>query len=178
MRTFPAKTCSRRAHRRGFTLIELVVVMLLLGLTTFMVMPAFQNLLEGRLTREANRLAGVIRLLRNEAVLEGLTFRVMLDMSAGSYWVEQRGAKGDFLIREDVSMLKKHTLPPSVIMERMFMFGEELLPRKDRPVPILVDSSGFVDPFLLFVLDGDEPFTFRVTGFTGKVSLVEGHEKE
>jgi len=178
MRIFPAKTYSRTAGKRGFTLIELVIVMLLLAVTTFMVMPAFQNLLEGRLTREANRLAGVIRMLRNEAVLEGLTFRLMMDMPVSSYWVEQRTPKGEFHIREDVSLLRKHALPSSVVMERMYMFGEEILPREDRPVPVLIDSSGFVDPFLLHLMDGDAPYTFRVAGFTGKVSMVEGHEKE
>ena len=49
MRILPAKIYDRTVGKRGFTLIELVVVMLLLAVTTFMVMPAFQNLLEGRL---------------------------------------------------------------------------------------------------------------------------------
>jgi len=178
MRISPARTYRRTGVWRGFTLIELLIVMLLLGVTTFMVMPAFQNLLEGRLAREANRMAGVIRMMRNEAILEGLTFRLMLDMSTATYWVEQRDAKGGFGRRQDVSLLKEHQFPSSVVMERLFMFGEEILPRKGHPVPIVVDSSGFVDPFLLHLLDGDVPHTFRVTGFTGKVSMVEGHVKE
>ncbi len=43
------------------------------------------------------------------------------------------------------------------------------------PVPIRIDSSGYIDPFRLHFTYRDDEYTFRVAGFTGRVELVEGY---
>ncbi len=60
----------------------------LLGLVMFLALPALQNLLEGSLQREVRRLSGVVRLLRNEAVLTNSRFRLMSFLSPLRYKME------------------------------------------------------------------------------------------
>ena len=162
----------------GFSLIELLLVLMLMGMVMFLALPAFQNMLEGRLQQETNRMSGLIRLLRNEAVLERSNFRIQMDLDMGKYWPEVRSSTGDYGPKEGHSLLRPHEMPPAVRMEKLFMFGKEMRIEKEKPISIRIDASGFVDPFLLHLLDGENPYTLKVTGFTGKVSLVEGHVSE
>jgi len=82
-------TTGRRSNlRRGFTLVELVLVMLILSVILALAVPVLRGFLLGR--REANAVAQLLSLAqfaRNEAVSAGNTCRLNLDGSARMYWL-------------------------------------------------------------------------------------------
>ena len=73
---------SRR--QTGFTLVELTIVMVVLGISTGLVIPALSGLLAREGEKSTARiLMGVLRRARSEAILTGQPWRVDIDWSRG-----------------------------------------------------------------------------------------------
>ena len=155
----------------------MLVVLMLLALLVGVSMPAIQSLLEGQVQRETTRLASLIRTLRNEAVLSGSDYRLVIDLKERSYWVEER-SDGRFQPRTEPSLLRKHVFPASFVLNDIVVMGGTHTPLIERPVPLTVDASGFMDPFLLhFTVDGTQ-YTLKVTGFRADMDLLQGYARE
>ena len=159
--------------------MELMLVVGLMGLMVLLVAPNFQQMLKSALDHESDRLAGVIRMLRSEAILQGIRFRLMLDLNESLYLVEQDDGTGEFAQRSEPAVLRPHTFPESFSLTDIKVMGETIRPGRDaKPVPVFIDSSGYIDPFLLHFAYGGQEYTFRVAGFTGRIKLMEGYAEE
>lgn len=73
---------------RGFTLIEIVVSLFIVGLILGVVVSRMDSMLEWDMKAASNKLASTIRFLYNKAATEGLYIRLVLDMEEQTYWVE------------------------------------------------------------------------------------------
>jgi type II secretory pathway pseudopilin PulG len=155
--------------------MELMLVLALLAVLMLIALPAFQSLLQSSLQQEVNHLSGVIRLLRNEAVLTNTRYRLLLDLKRSGYSVERQDEFGSYEPVHQPRELAPHAFPPAVELEDLVLLGRTYEPDEPEPLPIVVDASGYVDPFLLRFTVADEPYTLRVSGFTGRVELVTGH---
>jgi type II secretion system protein H len=85
-------------HRsRGFTLIELIFVMVLLIVVASMVAPRMSSFFRGRaLSAEAQRLLSLTHYAQSRAVSEGVPVLLWIDASKSTYGVEvQAGHEGD-----------------------------------------------------------------------------------
>jgi general secretion pathway protein H len=104
----------------GFSLLELILVLLLLGLSSLIVLPTIDRELRGReVRRSALALAAVARDLRNRALYEGISQRLTLKVSDNSYFVSR---DREVRLPADVKFLEVEggqTLDPSV---RQFIF--------------------------------------------------------
>ena len=79
------------SRRRGFTLLELLVVLVLLAITAAAAVPAFLG--ESRATpeqRTATALAGVLSQARTAARESGATATLVLSPSDGRFWLTTR----------------------------------------------------------------------------------------
>ncbi len=170
-RTTPAQG----KRQAGITLIELLVVLGLTATVMMLAVPTFQNLLQGTLDREVNHLASVIRMLRNEAVLGNNHFRLMVNLKENKIYVEKRDLQGNYYLLEQPKVLRSHTFPSSMTLRDVTLFGKVIRPDDKKPVPIRIDPTGYIDPFLLHFKDGSNDYTLRVAGFTGRVKLVSGY---
>jgi type II secretion system protein H len=91
----PTSTTARRSdaarsRRRdaGFTLLELGLVLLIMGVVLGLTIPRFQDHSRAELLSQAKRLAVTLRFLREEAVLRGRTFRIMYDLDGHRFRVD------------------------------------------------------------------------------------------
>mgnify|MGYP002401850087 FL=1 len=76
------------SDNRGFSLLELMLVLLLLGVSSLIVLPTIDNgLREREVRRSALGLAAVARELRSRAVFEGIPQRLVLNVVDSSYLV-------------------------------------------------------------------------------------------
>ena len=155
--------------------MELMLVLALLGVVMLIALPAFQNLLQSTLQQEVNRITGVIRLMRNEAVLTNTRYRLMLSLKDNRYFVERQDDLGSYETVKDPKVLSPHRFPADWQSEELLLLGRIFRNDEPDPVPVVVDSSGYVDPFLLHFTQAGENYSLRVSGFTGRVELVNGY---
>jgi len=77
-------------YNLGFTLIELMLVLMLLGLSTLVVLPNIDKGMQEREVRgSALGLAAVARELRSRALHEGMPRQLVLNLSTNSYLVDR-----------------------------------------------------------------------------------------
>jgi len=84
-----SRAAGQRGLARGFTLIELILVMAILTVAVSVTAPALSNFFRGRaLDSEARRLLAMTRSGQNRAVSEGIPMDLWLDTSSGHVGLE------------------------------------------------------------------------------------------
>jgi len=79
----------RRAQPpRGFTLVELMIVIGVIGLLAAMAVPAVESVTGANARKAAGELAGAMRYLFDSAALRHATCRLALDLEGRSWWAE------------------------------------------------------------------------------------------
>lgn len=77
-------------RRKGFTLIELVVVMAIIAIVAGIILPRLDPFVPSRRLKGAARtLSGTITLAYGESIAKNKTYRLYLDPSKDSYWIVQ-----------------------------------------------------------------------------------------
>jgi len=94
------------AGRNAFTLMELMVVVVLIGILTVLIIPEMKGTYEDALLRSTGRqLVSVCGIAYSRAVSLSQPHRLRLDLQSGRYAIERRvrsGAQEDFIPVEDV----------------------------------------------------------------------------
>jgi type II secretion system protein H len=79
----------RTAGRAGFTLVELIVVMVLLLIVASLVAPRMSSFFRGRaLSSEARRMLSLINYAQSRAIASGLPVLLWIDPAASTYGME------------------------------------------------------------------------------------------
>ena len=100
------KTVHKDKKQAGFSLIELLIVVGLIGVLTFLGLPYFQDFVKySSLKNDAWRVLSDLRAYRQLAIVEHMNYRFVFDTNANTYSVEQRNALTDAFI-QTVSSVK------------------------------------------------------------------------
>lgn len=78
----------RRTGQAGLTVLELLIVLALMGLFSYVAYSGFRSLTSAALVEDTNDLVAVMRRTQALAVEAGLQTRVVLDLDKQAYWVE------------------------------------------------------------------------------------------
>jgi type II secretion system protein H len=82
---------ANNAGKRAFTLVELVVVLVIMGIMAALIIPQMQGTYEDALLRNTSRkIISALNLASSLAVSRNQVFRVRLDSQAGKYGIERR----------------------------------------------------------------------------------------
>ena len=165
-----------KKHHKGFTLIELAVVVAILGVMVALVAPRLGEIGEANLKRSARHLTGMIRFLHDESQAKKTEYRLKFDIQDGRYWPEV------FTILTDKSGEYKKTT--SVIGGEGSLAGQTTFrdviagSHPDEPY-ILFTPDGWVEHAIIHLRDGSErDFSLIVKPLTGNTELREGYVEE
>ncbi|MBI4402711.1 MAG: prepilin-type N-terminal cleavage/methylation domain-containing protein [Deltaproteobacteria bacterium] len=87
------KTTSSRskcANPKGFTLIEILIVLAIITLIMSVGLPALERVTYQRLNSTTRRFVGTIREIRNDAILLNTVHRLAINFDEKSWWVESQ----------------------------------------------------------------------------------------
>src|SRR5258708_29414454 len=88
--------CSRGGGKSGFTLIELMAVLVIIALLSAMIIPELRGTYESALLRSSGReLVDVFNTAYSRAITVNQLHRVRLDKTTGKYVIERRARKGE-----------------------------------------------------------------------------------
>lgn len=87
-----AGTCNDYSQR-GFTLLELIVVLFIISLVMAIILPSFAGLGAGRLRSEAREMASILRYMNDSAASRKETFSIKFDLDRNK--VSWKGPDGE-----------------------------------------------------------------------------------
>jgi len=167
----------RPAPQAGFTLVELVLVMFIIGMMLAVVFPKFRNIGGGDLKHETRTLIGNIQALYGEATFTRRLHRLVFDLEQDRYWAEVGVADGAGAVSFHpvaATFLKPVKLPLNIEINdvRAGSRGK----RSMGTAYTYFHPLGRVDFTTIHMTQGDDDvMTLQVNPITGKVSLASGY---
>jgi len=157
---------------RGFTMLEIAVVLFIIGLVISMALPRFSGIRSAHLRSEARRLAGRAAYLYSRAMSDKVVLRLSFDIDTDSY---------------SVSRLDPYGVSPAFAPDKEPGFAPVMLPAGVRLRDVIVEGTGaltrgtancffypegYVDAtFVHLIDDSGTVFTLSFNPLTGRVSI-------
>lgn len=172
---------TRAAHhhagfgRRGFTLLELAVVMFLMALIMLIALPYFGSLQPAQMRSESRRLASRANYLYQEAGAQKVLIRLTFDLDHNGYYVTRLdpfAAKPVFTPEGGPAGVRV-IMPVGIRIRDVWVEGVGAVNRGQ--VSTQFYPSGYVDATVVHLIDQNgEVFTIAIDPFTGRVSIANG----
>ena len=167
----------RIPNSKGFTLIELTVVIVVLGVMLSLIIPRLGELGEANLKRSARHLTGMIRFLHDESQAKKDTYRLRFDITGGRYWTEAL----TFNLSDKTAEFKRFSseMATEGSLSGQTTFRDvKVASHPDDPY-IEFSPNGWVESALIHLRDGEgRDFTLEVNPLTGNTEFREGYIEE
>jgi prepilin-type N-terminal cleavage/methylation domain-containing protein len=157
----------------GFTLLEVLVVMLIIAAFFFVAVPKFQDLTEVNLKSASRNLSSTIKYLYNEAAFKKNIYRMVFDVENGEYWIET--LQGNEYAASEDSSHKRRKLPTGVYFKDVITErSRERNPLEDEKEFILFLPTGFVEPAVIHLYtDNERYYTLATKPYTGGTKVYD-----
>jgi prepilin-type N-terminal cleavage/methylation domain-containing protein len=166
----------RTSHSKGFTLIELTIVIVILGVMLSLIIPRLGELGEANLKQSARHLTSTIRFLKDESQARKEVFRLRFDVTEGRYWVEVWT-----LVNETTGEFKRFSSEmgtEGALTGQTTFRDVQVASHPDDPY-IQFSPNGWVEHAVIHIRDGEgRDYTLLVNALTGNTELREGYLEE
>jgi general secretion pathway protein H len=166
----------KKSHQGGFTLVEIVVVMVIISMVMLLVMPRLPSSEQENLKISARTLAATLRYMQERAATSRTAF--FLTIAPGTETVKIQEIGGDGTVKEPTDpLLQKTTLKEGIIV------ADVRIPRlgkvTDGQLRVDVGLGGIRD-FVTIHLRSAEGQSWTVMAFPagGKVKAFEGYHED
>lgn len=168
----PTSITGRLNRQSGFTLIELVLVVLLLGLLTSLTLPMLSGLEPNRLNTTARRLSGTVKYLYNEAAMTGLEHRLTFELENASYRATKLSPSGELQALQGHGAAYKLRSGVRFIDIYQPQHGQ----RSDGEVTTTLMPGGWLQETIIHLEDdNDRKMTLRLVPLTGLTEIYDGY---
>ena len=156
-------------NKKGYTLVELIVVLVLIGLVLTLVAPRLRNaLLSDNLKSAARKMMGIISNLRNEAIREQKDYVLHFDLNANRFWVSY-GSMTD----EDRTVAREEgsNFPSDIHIDDVWIKGEGKIVEGE--TRIRFTRRGYTQKSAIHLSSEDgRKLTLELSPFLGKVKVI------
>ena len=144
-------TGERRHSERGFTLIEMMIVLVIVALITVSTVTGLRSFAKSDLRSTASRMAGSIRYLFDRASITGRVHRLVLDFDNGKYWAEVSddqfilgaGKETEESRKKEAEKIAKEEEAKREAAEKESFFGGSQIPTRYMPKPFIAKRAKF-----------------------------------
>jgi prepilin-type N-terminal cleavage/methylation domain-containing protein len=160
-------------HSTGFTLFELMVVLLLLGFVLLLTFPSFrEHVGPGDLKRAVLGFTGTLRYAQDQAAKTKHRTRLNLDLKESAYWITVEAERGKFN-RDASSLGQRMEFPAGVrLVDVQYAVKGKL---REGLTTLDFSPSGWAEECALHLQKGDQAFTIFVQPLGGRVEVVSGY---
>ena len=160
-------------NERGFTLIELAMVLLVLGIVSAVAMPRVGGMLDRqRMRRTINTVRGTVRYVQARAALTKRVYRLTFDL-------DKQTMSACYLSAEECKPesgreLREFTFPPAArLLDVVRPDGEKT---EEGEAMTYFHPTGFAEPSILHLTDlADERTTLMITPIGGRIKVLPGY---
>ena len=158
----------------GFTLIELAVVIIILGLFVSFALPKFNDLGDVNLKSTARDLSTTIRYLYSEAAFKKTIYKLVFDTENNEYWVEILNGN-EYEVSTD-PFLRKKQLSSNVFIKDVITERTLGKPKSENTEFILFLPTGFVEPAVIHLGGTNGSFyTLATNPYTGSTKIYDDY---
>jgi len=158
--------------QHGFTLVELIIVMALLGLVLGLVLPRMSG--AGTATSASRQLIGMMRMLYVTAPANQKTYRLYLDLDARAYWAMSVEPDGE-RTPADSSLAQRVSLPPDVRFSDMTTVHQGKVGVGRALIQFF--PLGRTERSVIHVADDQTTLTLVLNPLTGTVRVLDGYKE-
>ena len=164
----------RRSGERGFTLIELSIVILIIAIVARLAIPKLRGITGAELTATTRRLANTTRYLYEEAALRGTVLTLTFDLDRQEYWVARGEREAGPAVEDTGPLTRRVPLPPDVRIADVVVPGAGKL--SAGLVPTRFYPEGYADRSVIHLSDSEgHAYTLRVDPVRGRAEVFEGY---
>lgn len=161
---------------RGFTFLELAVVLLILGLVAAFAIPTLRGFWSSDLNLTTRHLVRTVYFLADRAAATKRIYRLNYDLNQHEYWATVRSGEGDF-VPVDSTVMKQVVLPDRIRFTDVVTLHQGKVSEGQAYTDFY--PVGRVDKTTLHLIDKDERnLTLIINPVTGRVKVYEGYQEE
>ncbi|EAT14375.1 prepilin-type N-terminal cleavage/methylation domain-containing protein [Desulfuromonas acetoxidans] len=173
----PTLKVGRLNNSRGFTLVELSIVVALISLFAVLSVPLLGSVAENNLNHSARRLAGMVKYLFNETALTATQHRLVFNLDDNLCTVEQLSELGEWQTPE--GRVRQYRFPGNVDIKDIWV--DERGKMTTGTVTITFHPQGWLPQTTVHLQqdkqdDGNE-LTIHLLPFTGSAEIEEGYHE-
>ena len=168
---FLAGNLTSRSRNHGFTLIELCVILLLIGIFAGLLMPNLDRIGQGNLDASARRLRGTVKYLFNEAALTGCEHRLIYDLDQGTYRAMILQPSGDLVPLQGTG--KGAKLLDGVRFQELTLRGHGSFSSGE--ITTRIHPTGWLEETIIHLQDqAGKQLTLRIAPLSGIADIYPG----
>ena len=158
----------------GFTLIELTIVVLLLGLFSLLVVPRLPGVGEDGLKSSTRRIAGTVKYFFNEAALSGRPHRLEYNLDEGTFRVRRIEVDGEVVELSGTG--KEQRLKGRVRFKDIDIPGRGSFSQGE--VVTEIHPVGWMEETVVHLEEEDgRTLTLRIMPYTGTTEVFDGYRE-
>lgn len=152
-----------RSNARGFTLVELIIVIFIISMTAALIMPSLWDRGERALKRESRHISNTLRYIYDEAVGKKQTFNLKINLDKNVWSYKSKNESRNFKLKDGV--IFKDIIVPSL---GDVSFGEVIM---------AFGPLGPEEPIIVHLIKKEQEYTVIFNHISGRSKVYEGYRK-